>query len=247
MVTAGQIFDYLNKKFPLELCLDFDNAGFLVGDKSSPVKRAVVALDCDKNTVSFAKETKAQLIITHHPVIFDPLKSVLSGSTVFSLVQNNISVISMHTNLDIAKGGVNDCLCKALGVKSVKEYTASDGFILRSGELSETADSLAEKIKNKLGFNVRYTGNGKIEKVLICSGSGGDYLEEAINGGFDALITADCKHHQFINAINSEIALFDCGHYASENVVINPLARLLKEQFETVEFIEFNNKSIKSV
>lgn len=244
-MTHGEIFDFLCKKYPLETAADFDNPGFLVGNKSDKTAGAIVCLDCEINAIEYAKETGANLIITHHPVIYDPLKSVTAGSVVFEAIKNGISVISMHTNLDVAKGGVNDCLCEALELKKVKKYTAEDGFILRSGEIGADADEFAKKIRKKLGYGVRYTGKGMIKKVLVCSGSGCDYMDEAIKSGFDALIAADSKQRHFIKAINNNFALFDCGHFASENVVIKPLCDMLKAKFPDTSFTPFNHNQIK--
>lgn len=245
MVTNGQIYDFLCEKFPPYLALDFDNVGFILGSKSDEVSGAITALDCDINTVNFAKETNSNLIITHHPVIFDPIKTVTEDDLVYKIIKSGISVICMHTNMDIAKGGVNDCLLKALTLKEIKSFETSDGFTIRSGIFGGDADTLAQEIKQKLNCNVRYTGSGIIKKVLVCSGSGGEYLNDAVTGGFDALITGECKHHHFINAINCGIALFDCSHYASENVIVKPLTKLLKTNFKDVSFNEFNNTFIK--
>lgn len=245
MIKNGEIFDFLCEKYPLDSAADFDNPGFLIGDKDDMTEKVIVSLDCDITAVKEAVKTGSKLIITHHPVIFDPLKSVTAGSVVYEAIKNGISVISMHTNLDIAEGGVNDCLCEALGLTDVKPYIAEDGFTLRSGKTDADADSFAKIIKENLGYSVRYTGSGKIEKLLVCSGSGCDYMDEAIKNGFDGLIAADSKQRHFIKAINNGFALFDCGHFASENVVIKPLCRLLSEKFRTAEFIPYSHGLIK--
>ena len=249
MMTVNNILEYLTKKYPLDTACDFDNVGLLVGDKDAAVTRAVVCLDCDTNTVNFAKEMGAQLIVTHHPVIFDGLKEVLSGTVVYEAVKNGISVISMHTNLDIAEGGVTENLCAAIGLKNIKPYIAHDGFLIREAECDiSDADKLAEHIKQSLGGSVRYADSGKeIKKVLVCSGSGGGFLTDVISGGFDALIAADIKHSAFMLAVNNGVTVFDAGHYQSENVVIKPLCDELKTAFSEIEFTTFNNDKIKSV
>ena len=195
-MTVSKIFQFLNKQYPCDTACDFDNVGLLIGDSEQEVTKALVSLDCTLQTIAEAKEKNCQLIITHHPVIFSPLKNVLAGSIPFELIKSGISVISMHTNLDIAKnGGVNACLCKALGIENTEIYTASDGYALMSGRVSPlSADDFAKQIKSTLGGTVKYVDGKKlIEKVLVCSGSGGDFINEAIKGGFDALVTADIK------------------------------------------------------
>ena len=248
MIKNRDIFDFLCEKYPLNTACDFDNPGFLVGNKENETQNVLVALDCDLKAIEWAKTHGCNLIVTHHPVIFDPLKSVTKGSVVYELIENGISVISMHTNLDIAEGGVNDCLCKAVGLKNVEVFEASDGFMLRKG-LSPISDphAFAESIKQNLGGTVRYVGGKPIKNVLVCSGAGGDFLADAINGGFDALITADVKHHLFLEALNADISLFDAGHYHTENVVIKPLCEILKDKFQSIEFIPYENEYLKTV
>lgn len=249
MIKVKDVFDYLNSLYPVSDACDFDNVGLLVGDGEAVVKSAVVALDCDVNTIEFANRTGANLIITHHPVIFEPLKSVTADGTVYRLIKDGISVISMHTNLDVSAGGVNDTLCKALNLTDVKPYTAADGYRLKCGNTNiEDADSFAAFIKKSLGGAVRYVaGESPIKSVLVCSGSGGGYISEAISGGFDALVTADVKHSHFIAAINAGISLFDGGHFDTENIIVNPLCENLQKHFSDVEFTAFSPKSIKTL
>ncbi len=246
-MTVNEILSYLDDKFPIFDALEFDNVGLLIGDGKAKVKKALISLDCTLETVERAVETGAELIITHHPVIFNPLKNVLSGSVAYELLKNNISVISMHTNLDVAEGGVNDCLCKALGLFDVKPYVSSDGFTLRSAKCKEIApEAFAENLKQKLGGMVKYVeGKKPIEKLLVCSGSGGEFVYNAVADGFDALISADIKHHQFLDAQNAGISIFDCGHFNTEDVVIEPLKELLKNRFPSVEFSVSHISNIK--
>ena len=248
MVTVNDIFEFLSEKYPLDTACDFDNVGFLVGNKETIVTKILVCLDCDKFALEHASEMGCELIVTHHPVIFDGLKSVTHGDIVYELIKSDISVISMHTNLDIAKGGVNDSLCEILDFKNIKPYTAHDGFTIRSAKTDiKNPDELAQYIKEKLGYSVRFVGETLIENVLVCSGSGADFLKDAITDNFDALITADVKHHAFIEAINKGISLFDCGHYASEAVIIEPLKNLLSEHFDQTEILNYYSDKIKSV
>jgi dinuclear metal center YbgI/SA1388 family protein len=247
-MKVSNIYEFLTTSFPPETACDFDNVGLLIGDGEAEVKKVLVSLDCNKKTVEAAKSAGCNLIITHHPVIFSPLKNVLSGSIVFELIRAGISVISMHTNLDIAKnGGVNSCLCKALGIENTEIYSANDGYALQFGYVAPTtADDFANRIKTALGGCVKYVDCGKeIQKVLVCSGSGGDFVYEAIKGGFDALVTADVKHHQFLDAVENNISLFDGGHFNTEDIVIEPLKELLSKEFLCVEFITTHKTDIK--
>ncbi|MBR4910415.1 MAG: Nif3-like dinuclear metal center hexameric protein [Clostridia bacterium] len=250
MITVKDIFDYLNMLYPVDTACDFDNVGILAGDSKSAVTGAVVALDCDAGTVAFAKEKGANLIITHHPVIFsDGLKTVTENDVVYKLITGGISVISMHTNLDVGVGGINDELCRLIELKNIKPYLAADGYLLKCGKTDiSDADRFAAFLKSKLGCAIRYVaGKTPIRSVLVCSGSGGGYIEEAIKGGFDALVTADVKQHQFITAINAGISLFDGGHYNTENIIVAPLCATLRAKYGDLPFFEFYNEKIKTV
>ena len=246
-MTVNKIFEFLNEKFPVNTACDFDNVGLLVGNGEAQVLNALISLDCTKETVEIAKNNSCQLIITHHPVIFSPLKNILKGSIVYELIENNISVISMHTNLDVGMGGVNSSLCDAIGLENIEFYTANDGYILQKGSIKEcSADDLAEHLKKSLNTVVKYVDGGKeIKNVLVCSGSGGDFIYEAINGGFQALVTSDIKHHQFLDAKDNGVSLFECGHFNTEDVVIEPLCELLKNEFKDVKFITTHKTNIK--
>lgn len=246
-MKVKDIYNLINDFAPVETALSYDNVGILVGDLEQSINKAIVCLDATPAAVSKAISSDAQLIITHHPIIFDPLKTVLSDSLVFKCVKNNISVISMHTNLDSAVGGVNDRLAEILELENVAIITDQEGFSFRKGELKEKmhADDLAEYIKAKLGGIVRYTDSGKYIKTLcVCGGSGGSELDLAMENA-DAFLTADVKHNVFIEAVAKNFTLFDGGHFNTENVLIKPLADMLNKNIRGIEFIPFNGQEIK--
>ena len=239
-MIVRNIFDYLNELFPCETACNFDNVGLLVGDYNTKVEKALICLDCTPNALEKAKSENCQLIITHHPIIFAPIKSLKSGDLRYELIKNNISVISMHTYMDIADMGVTDCLCKVLSLENIEPYVASDEFLLRKGNLSSplSAEKFAAFIKTALGGSIKYVDGGKlIENVLVCSGSGGDFIEEVLPSGTDALVTAEIKHHQFLRADELGISAFDAGHFNTEDVVIEPLKNLLQAEFNDIVFL----------
>ena len=249
-MTVNDIFEFLNDIAPANTACDFDNAGILVGDPSADVSGAVVALDFTASAIKTAIKNNCELIITHHPVIFDPLKTVLTGSTVFELIKSGISVISMHTNLDIAVSGVNDCLCRVLEFDNFEKRPASDGYLLNFAELDTplSADELARHIKEKLGGSVKFTDSGKnIKRVALCSGSGGGYAFDTAVSCCDALVTADVKHNIFIDTERLGISVFDAGHFNTQAAVTEPLKSLLSEKFKTVSFYADHHSEIKYV
>ena len=244
-MTVNDIYLFLDEKFPFALAAEWDNSGLILGDKDATVKKAVVALDCTADVVETAIKNGAELIISHHPVIFSGLKKITADGIVHRLIENKISVICAHTNLDFAVGGVNDCLCEALSLTDIKSVLSSEGFSFRTGKLREELSpaAFAKYVSEKLNLPVRFTmGKKNIKTVAVCGGSGGDLLYEAADIA-DALITADIKHNFFIEADNMGFTLLDGGHFNTEDTVIEPLKKALCEKFTSIEFIT-NHKSV---
>lgn len=246
MITNKEVYDFLNEKFPISTAMDFDNPGFLIGDRNVEVKKVLVALDCDRTAVQKAVETGCSLIISHHPVIFNGMKSITENDLVYKIISNGISVISMHTNLDVGEGGVNDCLCEKVGLKNVDTYIAADGYALRRGETDGvSAQEFAQNLHKKLGGGVKYIDGGKpINRVLVCGGSGGEFLYELKNAQCDALLSADIKHNVLVDAVNLCLSVFDAGHYATEDVVVEPLASTIRAQFSVLDVITHHPDTI---
>lgn len=246
-MTAEKIYNFLNKKFPVNTAADYDNSGFLIGDKTADVKSAVLALDCTPSALNLALNSGANLIITHHPVIFNGLKSIKKGDIVYSLIENGISVISMHTNLDIAENGVCDALAKALELCNIETVSGYDGLSFRKGILKEemTGDDFAAFVGRKLDTAVKYVGENKVKTVAVCSGSGSDYLFDAIKENCDAFVTSEVKHNVFLDAANNNITLIDAGHFPTEDVIIEPLKELLSKEFPKINFLTDHSSDIK--
>ena len=243
MATIKEIYDYINEIAPFNTQLPYDNAGFLIGDINREVANIGFCLDVTNEVICKAIENKAELIITHHPVIFNKLANVKSDSLVYSLIKNNIAVISAHTNYDCADGGVNDCLFDTLELteKQPLESAEFKDFppLARVGKLATpmSAYELARHIKLKLNSpDVRYCANGNdiIEKVVICGGAGSDLIFDALNMGVNALITSEIKHHEWLFATEKGIALFDAGHFSTEYIAMDPLCKKIANQFPVV-------------
>lgn len=247
-MTVKDIFEFLNEKFPISTAEDFDNVGLLIGDENALVNTCVIALDCTKAVIGQAKNKGAQLIITHHPVIFEPLKAITADSIPALCIKNGISVISMHTNMDTGQSGVNDALCATLKLKDVKAIHAQDGYLLKSGDLPEkmTAEALAKYVSEKLGAPVRYTcGDGEISTALVCSGSGGSFLEDALRLKAQAFITGDVKHNVFLEAADNGLTLIDAGHFYTEDVIVEPLCKMLSARFPEITFATHHAYPVK--
>lgn len=239
MTKVKDFYGYLNSIAPFETQEDWDNSGMLVGDMDAEVKKVAVVLDITHEEIKKAKAIGADLIISHHPVIFNPIKSVTRGSVPYELVASSINALCCHTPLDIADGGTNDSLAELLGI----EVTRTEDPILRLGTVEPTtAENLAGKIAKTLNTKVRYADAGrKIEKIAICTGAGCSLIEAA--GEIDAFITGDASHHNFLDCIQAGITLIAAGHYETEIVVVPVLVKKLQAQFPDIEIIDIKQEN----
>ena len=242
-----EIINFTETFAPLSSAMEFDNVGLLIGSEERDIGCAVVALDITDDVIDEALENGAELIISHHPVIFDPLKSIPESSTVYRLICNNLSALCLHTNLDLSPVfGVNTCLAEAVGVKNA-EFVEGECLYIGGLDGEIKNEEFAEKVKNALCCEgVRYTLGGKsVKKVAICSGSGGDLAPLAKAKGADVLLTGEIKHHEILEANRLGIAVVDAGHFKTEDIVITPLTEKLSNAFPNVRFIRSKNGSDK--
>ncbi len=251
MKTVKDIFDYLNKLAPVELKMDFDNVGILVGSEKSTVTKCLVALDITDEVIDEAIELGASLIVSHHPVIFNELKSVLDedlvGRKLIKLIKNDIAAICMHTNLDIAEGGVNDALMSALGgaVSGYLEPCGADadgkevgcGRVGTLTEAMQLGDFLG-MCKSALNVNgLRYHDAGlRVKKLAVMGGSGGGCIALAKALGCDTYVTSDIKYNGFLDAKELGINLIDADHFCTENVIVPLICEKLSAEYPEISF-----------
>lgn len=237
MATVMDVYRFLDQKAPFSTQLSFDNAGFLVGRGDRTVSAVMVALDITEAVVNEAAQAGAELIVSHHPVIFSPARHITdrdpAGRRLLALVEYGIAAICAHTNLDIAAGGVNDALAQALGLEQVGAF--SEDGIGRIGVVSGRAEAkaFAAQVKERLGANgVRFVDGGHpVYRVAVGGGACGDMISMAAACGCDTFVTSDIKYHQFQEAEALGLNLIDAGHYPTENVVCPVLADWLREGF----------------
>ena len=236
MNKVKDIKNAIERLAPCSLAEEWDNVGLMLGDAEQYVSTVFICLDVTSENVQKAIDCDADLIISHHPLIFSPLKNILdtdvSGSIISTLIRNNISVYSAHTNLDKADGGMNDVLADKLALSDVRHF--KDGTIGRIGEL-ETPVELADFkdfVKNVLDCrSIRYVGtpDETVKTVAVCSGAGGDGIYSAYNEGADVYVTSDIKHHEAQLAYELGINLIDAGHFETENIICEFLKEYLEE------------------
>lgn len=239
MTVVKDIFEFIDTKYPFETQDEFDNSGHLLGNPRQTVEKALVTLDLTTEVAEEAEQSSVDLIVTHHPVIFHPLKKIMTDDLVYNLIQSGISVISVHTNLDRGVGGVNDTLADKLGLLDVGAYENNDDMG-RIGSLSKEMkpDEFASFVKHRLNARgVRYiAGNRAIIKVAVLGGGGDALLDSAIAAGADAYVTGEARHHHFMHAKNLGFTFVDAGHFDTENPVCPILCETLRDKFPEVSF-----------
>ncbi|MCI8602352.1 MAG: Nif3-like dinuclear metal center hexameric protein [Oscillospiraceae bacterium] len=241
MTDIQDIFQAVDAYAPFESAEDFDNVGLLVGEMGLPVSRCLVALDVMPATVSEALAKGCELILSHHPVIFNPLRQVGHESTVGQLLRAGVSVISAHTNVD--KAGLNSALAEILGIRELKPLAASGGCagvgLPPEKRKHKNAWELALLFKEKLGVQGFrcYDAGGMIGRVALCCGGGGSYLKDAIEAGADCFVTGDLRHNHVVEAAAAGISLIDLGHFETEVHFIPLMIGLLQPQLPDVEFL----------
>ena len=254
-VKCRDIMWLLEDLAPAKLAEEWDNPGLNVGNPDAKVKKILVALDATEAVIDEAVEKGADMIVTHHPLLFHPVKKINydkpDGRKIIKLIRNNINVFASHTNLDTANGGTNDRLADIIGLKDIKVLSVStpEGMgIGRYGILDTdtTLGILSVKIKEALGLDaVRVTGNlsRKIEKVALCTGAGFEFIGDAVRAKCDVFVTSDVRYHEAMEAVDMNIAIIDATHYATENIIVPVLADYLRHKLENrgaedVEVIE---------
>lgn len=245
MTTVADILKYIETIAPPYMKMDWDNVGLLCGSGAAPVTKVMTALDPFEDVCREAADWGAELIVTHHPLIFHPLKAVTDGTDVGRsigiLCRCGISAIAAHTNLDCAPGGVNDVLAAKLGLSGIRvvhpqgvDEQGQEWGLLRRGTVKE--QSLAEFltfVKRALGCEgLRCVDGGKpVCKVAVGGGACGSELMQAVEAGCDTFVTSDISYNDFWDAKAQGLNLIDAGHFYTENPVVSVLAEKIAVAF----------------
>lgn len=234
MYLVGDFYRAMDAFAPFSTAEKWDNVGLLIGSPAQAVAHALLALDLTSAVLEEARRLHANLVITHHPVIMDKLSAIAAESLVYRAIAGGIAVISAHTNLDLADGGVNDALAARLALHQIQPlHPASDRSVPSLGRIGSiaplSAQALAAHVKETLGAaGLRFVDGGSaITRVAVCGGSCGNMLSAAGQAGADALVTGDVKHHQLLEGLERGITIIDAGHYATEQVILAPLCAYL--------------------
>lgn len=249
MATVHDILTFLETLAPRSMKMDWDNVGLLCGSRRQEVSKILVALDPFEGVCEEAAAFGAQLIVTHHPLIFQPLKSVTDetsvGRCIRLLCREGISAINAHTNLDCAPGGVNDRLAAALGLKDIQvigpmgvDAGGKEWGLLRKGTVDpQSLSEFLPVVKNALGCEgLRYVDTGApVRNVAVGGGACASELMDAYHAGCDTFVTSDVKYNQFWDARDLGLNLIDAGHFYTENPVTACLAEKIAAAFPDLE------------
>ena len=240
MATIQEIFETLCALAPIELQLGFDNSGLLVGHPDKSVSRVLLSLDITPEVIEEAIQTGAELLVAHHPLIWEPLKSVTDrgeGAKVLRMLENGLGAICMHTNLDLAPGGVNDVLLRLLGAEGDAPLDQDGcGRIGRLPKPLPLAAFLGQCRAQLQAKGLRYYDAGRpVEKLAVMGGAGAHAIEDAWRAGCDTYLTSDIKYHQFLQAAELGMNLIDADHFCTENPVMPVLAARLRAAFPELD------------
>lgn len=259
MIKCKDIAEYIEEKYPVGLACDWDNVGLLVGSGEREIKKVLIALDNDEHVTAEAEEIGADMIITHHPIMFEPIKRLTVDDPqqrmLIRLCRTGICHYAAHTNMDCAEGGLNDYLAEKLGLKntSVLDITAPNVGFGRMADLDgeKTLSDMLELCEKSLGLgDVRYVGDlqKSVKRVAVNSGSGAFALNLCIKNGVDLLITGDLKYTPAREAYENGIAVIDAGHYGTEIIFTELMQKYLTAKFPelTIAVSEANVPVLKT-
>lgn len=248
-----EIMKILEKQCPLSAACSWDNPGLLVGDAEAETDTVYIALDATDQVIRHAAEKKAGLLLTHHPMIFDPVKKVTAddfiGRRIIALIRQNTALISMHTNFDVY--GMADLASEMLGLISpevldpTEEHMEANEIGLplkkiegigRVGDIPQSEMTLkeyAEFVKQTFGVShVKVFGDpdAAVHRAAICPGSGKSDIGKAVSKGADVYVTGDIDHHSGIDAVAQGLNIIDAGHYGIEHIFIDFMADYLQKE-----------------
>lgn len=254
-MTIRDLYCALDEKYPRSLSCSWDNDGLMVcADLGKEVKRVLLALDASNEAIDYAIKEGCQVLLTHHPLLFRPMRSLspdfLSGDRTLTAIRGDLAVMSFHTRLDAGQGGVNDALCDALGLVADgcfgDEEAPTLGRVAHlEGEMS--LSDFAAKVKQSLGCPVvLYSGKRPVKTVAMVGGGGGDFIYAAKAAGADTFITGDTGYNVTLDAADDGINIIQAGHYHTEAPVLSRLADFCRS-IAGAECLFFDSNPIKTV
>lgn len=241
MTTLKALSDFLNTIAPYNTQCSWDNSGLLVGDPAREISCVAFALDLTNDTFKQAVDCGADVLVTHHPVIFNPKRNLLFGDPVYALCRAGLAAISVHTPWDCAQGGVNDVLCDALRLTNVQGIASDETAVpmARIGDITPCdPKDFAKRCARALGTTVQLVeGRDTIRRVAVCGGAGMDFFFDALSLGTDAYLTGEAKHHELLLAADCGKTLVVGGHFATETLSMAALQTRVQTAFPALRTV----------
>ncbi len=248
MASVSEIYQYLEGLLPRSLSASWDNDGLMVcADPRREVKKILFALDITPAVTEYAAEISAELILSHHPLIFHPVRR-LDGADAVSrkamfLVRRGISAMSFHTRLDAAEGGINDILAQRLALSDVERFGPDGDASGRIGTLKTplSLEAFCLFVKETLDAPSLCTAKGgdTVRRVAVLGGAGGDYIEPAMRAGADVLVTGEAGYNRLLEAAENGLSVIAAGHYHTEILFSSFFTDAIGKIFPEIEFCRF--------
>lgn len=255
MLKVKEIAAEIERLAPKALAEPWDNVGLMVGDLDQKAETVFLCLEATSETVAQAVRCGADLVVTHHPLIFSPLKRIVEsdveGGMIRTLIANHISLYSAHTNFDNADGGMNDILADKLGLETVRHFKEEECVdasgkpidnIGRVGVLESPMEmgDYVNLVRHTLGCRtIKSVGDPEdtIQTVALCGGAGGGGIYNAYHAGADVYVTADLKHHEAQLAFELGLNLIDAGHFETEVIFCDFMREYLSVRFGDLKLV----------
>lgn len=248
-MLSGEIIEKIEERYPLSYALEWDNVGLLLGSNQKEVQRIYITLDATDSVISDAVRQQADLLITHHPLLFSPVKRItqgdLVGDRILKLIQNDITCYAMHTNYDVM--GMADLSAEILRLRDpeVLDITCQDDEPRGIGKIALLPEEISlldycKVVKEAFHLeHVRIFGdeNRRVRRVAISPGSGKSMIKPALDQKADVLITGDIGHHEGIDAVDQGLCIIDAGHYGIEHIFIEDMKKYLSSVFPEMTII----------
>ena len=253
-MNVKELYSYLDELFPGSLSCEWDNDGLMyAAELSKEVKRILVTLDVSETAVEYAAKNDFDVIISHHPLIFKPLKSIRAdrNSKIVNIIKNDIAVMSFHTRLDAADGGVNDNFAELLELSNVMPFGPDGEMMGRVGDLCTemSIDGFANKLKSALGCEkvLVASAGSPVKKVALLGGDGKDFVRSAILCGADTYVTGRMSYNIMVEAREMGINLVEAGHFYTEDHICERIRKIIADLSPDIYTEHFSSNDIKII
>lgn len=253
-MTVNELYRKMNRRFPVSLSCEWDNDGLMcTPDGSAEVGSVLLSLDVTEPVVDYAIERKFDLIVSHHPLLFHPLRSVTDGTgagrKIIKLLESNISVFSFHTRADAAEGGVNDILASLIGLSDAEPF--GEGGMGRVGYLPSplSLEEFAETVRDALGCPYLSVSDGlnKVHRVALLGGDGKDFVDAAAAAGADTFLTGALSYNLMEEADEREINLIEAGHYYTEAPLLEEFRRVINSAADNLYIETADSNAVRTL